>query len=344
MVEQTISRPFVGSPLPRPWSHRAATKLFHACRRWQLIGNIHLEQREHPIVDATRPHNGPVSPPITLVCIADTHNSKPQLPHGDILLHAGDLSQYGTFDEVQSQLHWLNSHPHQHKIIIAGNHDLLLDSAFVQSHPDRELDLHTGKRRADLDWGDVHYLQHGSVSIEVRTATMSRLVRVFGSPWTPRMGSWAFQYGPNSGFSWEEAIPHEADVVLVHGPPAGHLDDGGKGCPDLLTELWRARPRVVICGHIHSGRGQELLVFDRVQQYYEDVVLGRRNWMSSLICLGIYTAWQALMSTQRAARGSISGTSRKNEEEQSNPTYLVNAAIAGSHRQAKPRHPYVVLL
>lgn len=282
--------------------------------------------------------------PIKLVCIADTHNLKPELPHGDILLHAGDLSQYGTFDEIQAQLHWLNSQPHQHKIIIAGNHDLLLDSAFVQSHPDRELDRHPGKRRADLDWGGVHYLQHGSVRVEVKTRTTSRLVHVFGSPWTPRMGSWAFQYGPDSGFAWKGAIPHDADVVLVHGPPAEHLDDGGKGCKDLLKELWGARPRVAICGHIHPGRGHELLVYDRLQQYYEDVALGRSNWMTSLLLLGICTAWRALMHVKRAAGGTLSDTGNGDKDEQSTSTWLVNAAIAGGHGKVQKRDPYVVLL
>lgn len=346
MVDQTISRPFVGSHSPLPWSHRAATKLFHACRRWQLgaLGENRLQEEERPVVDATQPHSSPASPSITLVCIADTHNSKPELPHGDILLHAGDLSQYGTFDEIQAQLHWLNSHPHQHKIIIAGNHDLLLDSAFVQSHPDRELDRHPGKRLADLDWGGVHYLQHDSVSVEVRAGTTSRLVHVFGSPWTPRMGSWAFQYGPDSGFAWKEAIPHDADVVLVHGPPAQHLDDGGKGCQNLLTELWRVRPRIAICGHIHAGRGHELLVFDRVQQYYEDVALGRSNWMSSLLLLGICTAWRALVHVKRAARGTLSDTDNKDKDEQSTSTWLVNAAIAGGHTKVQKRNAYVVLL
>lgn len=344
MVEQTISRPFIGNPSSPPWSHRAATKLFHVCRRWQLGGNDRPQEREHIIVDATRPHNGPVSPPITLVCISDTHNSKSELPHGDILLHAGDLTQYGTFDEIQAQLNWLNSHPHQHKITIAGNHDLLLDSAFVQSHPDRELDRHPGKRRADLDWGDVQYLQHGSVSVEVGTGLTSRVLHVFGSPWTPRMGSWAFQYGPDSGFAWAGAIPHDADMAVVHGPPAQHLDNGGKGCPNLLTELWRVRPRLVICGHIHAGRGHELLVYDRVQELYEDVTLGRSKWMSSLLLLGIYTAWRALRHMKTASKDTLSGTRSKDEETQVKSTWLVNAAIAGSHRQAQARDPYVVLL
>ena len=87
--------------------------------------------------------------PMSVVCISDTHNSRPSLPDGDVILHAGDLSQYGTFNEVQDQLDWLNTQPHQHKIVIAGNHDLILDEAFVKNHPDRELNK-PGKSYQDL--------------------------------------------------------------------------------------------------------------------------------------------------------------------------------------------------
>jgi 3',5'-cyclic AMP phosphodiesterase CpdA len=56
-----------------------------------------------------------LSPPISLVCISDTHNThhaQPHLPEGDILIHAGDLTQSGTDDELDDALAWLNSHPH----------------------------------------------------------------------------------------------------------------------------------------------------------------------------------------------------------------------------------------
>ncbi|KAH8838858.1 hypothetical protein MCOR27_010049 [Pyricularia oryzae] len=54
-----------------------------------------------------------------------------QLPPGDSLVHAGDLSQYGTLAEIQAQLTWLAAQPHRHKVVVAGNHDLLLDSEFA---------------------------------------------------------------------------------------------------------------------------------------------------------------------------------------------------------------------
>lgn len=34
------------------------------------------------------------------VCISDTHNHELKLPKGDVLIHAGDLTNQGTFSEV----------------------------------------------------------------------------------------------------------------------------------------------------------------------------------------------------------------------------------------------------
>ncbi|SPO03058.1 uncharacterized protein DNG_05739 [Cephalotrichum gorgonifer] len=178
MPANTISRPFVGQAQKKSVAEKLATRLYDLARR--------LDDRP-----ACRPTTGqPGATPVRIVCISDTHNTSPSdLPMGDILVHAGDLSQFGTFAEIQAQLSWLASQPHPHKIAIAGNHDLLLDAAFVAAHPDRELDR-PGKARGDLEWGDVRYLEHEDVDLTVR----DRSVRIFGSPWTPRCGTWAFQY------------------------------------------------------------------------------------------------------------------------------------------------------
>jgi hypothetical protein len=39
---------------------------------------------------------------IRVVCVSDTHNTQPKLPNGDILLHAGDLTQSGSAEELKS--------------------------------------------------------------------------------------------------------------------------------------------------------------------------------------------------------------------------------------------------
>ena len=42
------------------------------------------------------------------------------IPHGDILIHAGDFSNAGCVSEVKNFNKWLGSLPHKHKIVIAG--------------------------------------------------------------------------------------------------------------------------------------------------------------------------------------------------------------------------------
>jgi hypothetical protein len=37
-----------------------------------------------------------------IVCISDTHNSTVKLPKGDVLIHAGDLTNQGSYSEVGS--------------------------------------------------------------------------------------------------------------------------------------------------------------------------------------------------------------------------------------------------
>lgn len=36
------------------------------------------------------------------VCVSDTHNTTVKLPKGDVLIHAGDLTNQGSFSEVRA--------------------------------------------------------------------------------------------------------------------------------------------------------------------------------------------------------------------------------------------------
>lgn len=58
-----------------------------------------------------------------IVCVSDTHNHTVQIPDGDVLIHAGDVSMRGRLPEIAAFLAWFESLPHQHKIFIAGGHD-----------------------------------------------------------------------------------------------------------------------------------------------------------------------------------------------------------------------------
>ena len=63
-----------------------------------------------------------------LTIISDTHNKHKHitgdLPGGDLLLHAGDLSSMGYEHEIREFAAWYNKlDGYHHKVFIAGNHD-----------------------------------------------------------------------------------------------------------------------------------------------------------------------------------------------------------------------------
>lgn len=43
-----------------------------------------------------------------IVCISDTHNCTVKLPKGDVLIHAGDLTNQGSHTEVRVPMHVLS--------------------------------------------------------------------------------------------------------------------------------------------------------------------------------------------------------------------------------------------
>ncbi|KAI9062035.1 Metallo-dependent phosphatase, partial [Trametes sanguinea] len=197
------------------------------------------------------PSTSPQVPTVRVVCIADTHNLQDRisLPPGDILIHAGDLTNWGTESELSNALKWLSSLPYPHKVFVAGNHDHAL------AIPER--------RDALLaSFPDLIYLEDSSVTLTVN----GHPLKLFGSPRTPKRGEGVFQYLIRST---EWPIPPDTDIVITHGPPKFHLDDGGQGCNFLLAALWRIRPPLHVFGHIHDGRGVAHLDWSRNQRHYE---------------------------------------------------------------------------
>ena len=90
--------------------------------------------------------------PIKVVCVSDTHNQTPALPDGDLLVHAGDLTERGTFAEMQTQLDWLNQQPHLRKVVIAGNHDRILDASYEHAARDTPHQASEVPSANDLKW------------------------------------------------------------------------------------------------------------------------------------------------------------------------------------------------
>ncbi len=175
-----------------------------------------------------------------LVCISDTHGLHENLdvPDGDVLIHAGDLTKVGTLEQIAEAASFLEGLPHRHKIVIAGNHDLGLEYQAEQAE-----ELLTG----------LTYLRDSETTVGS--------VRFWGSPWQPWFFDWAFnlQRGDEIRAKWD-LIPQHTDVLITHGPPMGVLDltfrQEPVGCADLLEAVERVSPQVHVFGHIHEAYGQ----------------------------------------------------------------------------------------
>jgi len=175
------------------------------------------------------------------------------------------------FEEIQLQLDWLDAQQHEHKIVIAGNHDILLDDDAVVHRP--ATFPKGSKTCSHLRWGSVRYLQDESTTVTFRNG---RKLNIYGCPLTPQYGTWAFQYLPIRDV-WKDRVPKDVDILMTHGPPKGHLDNDGAGCPFLLQEIHRVKPRLAVFGHIHAGRGQEILLFDDAQVAFESIQILRQG-------------------------------------------------------------------
>ncbi len=176
---------------------------------------------------------------LKIVCISDSHGQHRdlQIPDGDILIHAGDLTNFGEIEMLKDFNAMLGDLPHRHKIVIAGNHD-----SCCEFEPE--------KCRAILSHGI--YLQDELLEIEG--------LKIYGSPWQPNHFDMAFnlQRGREIRKKWLQ-IPRGVDVLVTHGPPRGHGDDLGygnlTGCEDLLDVVSLLRPKYHIFGHVHGGYG-----------------------------------------------------------------------------------------
>lgn len=176
------------------------------------------------------------------VVISDTHGKHEylELPKGDMIIHAGDISSSGKLDEVQAFLSWYSNLPYEYKIFIAGNHDWFFEDA--------SLSVING-----IIPSDVIYLNDSGIEIEGKY--------YWGSPIQPWFYNWAFnkKRGAEIAMHWD-LIPAHTDILITHGPPFGILDETTAGdhvgCEDLLDKIQNLKIETHIFGHIHEAYGR----------------------------------------------------------------------------------------
>ncbi len=175
---------------------------------------------------------------IKVAAVSDTHGKYYPINPVDLLLVAGDVTNYGGLGEfLKFRAHLLKWRLYIPKIILVpGNHDMMFQED-------------EGYTRALLDdlLIDEEYTYKG--------------FKFYGHPWTVEFGKWAFM--DNVVLDTKAAmIPEGLDVLISHGPPFGLLDktNSGWNAGDeyLRDAINIKKPRYHVFGHIHEAAGQHV--------------------------------------------------------------------------------------
>ncbi|KAF2140829.1 uncharacterized protein K452DRAFT_272486 [Aplosporella prunicola CBS 121167] len=219
----------------------------------------------------------PTSQVVKFLILSDTHSTSAfhrPTPRVDVVLHCGDLTKNGTHDELLKALILLGSISAELKLVIAGNHDIALDTGHYTLEGGSESE---SAKATKLMYGTfaqscgVKFLTEGTYEYRLRSGA---LLRVHASPYTPHHRHSAFQYPrdqdrfnpPNATPQWaynvgtqESIVPEGVDVLMTHGPPQYILDatENGQpaGCEHLRRAVERVRPRLHCFGHLRREYG-----------------------------------------------------------------------------------------
>lgn len=194
-----------------------------------------------------------------VIAISDTHGlhsqMKHELPEGDLLIHAGDLTNVGRKLEIEDVFNWFKDISNRYTygvVFVAGNHDRGFDPKFNIETVGKPIWLQEALNALP---SNIHYLENNSVNING--------INIWGSPITPWFHGdrWAFNKhrGPEIKEIWD-TIPTNTDITVTHGPVYGKLDftEYDKmyvGCFELQKRLYEIKPKYHIGGHIHEGYG-----------------------------------------------------------------------------------------
>jgi hypothetical protein len=195
-----------------------------------------------------------------IACYSDTHGQLPPVVDCDVAIIAGDI---GPYDNWQKQLGFLQGkflpwiYRFKQAIFIAGNHD---DLFVIAPHL-------IPTERVARSIGSVTYLENsmGYIYDDPRNLARSRIASVWGTPHTST-------YGHTGAFmEHEEALSERfskipmCDILISHGAPFGYGDPGYPdrdgtprphvGSTSMLAAIHRIQPKLVVCGHLHSGYG-----------------------------------------------------------------------------------------
>jgi uncharacterized protein len=209
-----------------------------------------------------------------ILTISDIHGqykdfSLEKLPEADVILVAGDLTNYGMRPPFSYQLqaerelemarNWFEQlHQHCPRILwVQGNHDIDMPDDFLEPFAQNIRDQTITLLDPTAAPGGLGSLEFDDQSVSVRGVS---LTCAFDKPYLAEQ--WAFTtVNPLADSSAFDFGYH--DIIVSHGPPLNCLDRTkfGQhiGSPALQQHVLKHQPKLVVCGHVHEAAGIQAL-------------------------------------------------------------------------------------
>ncbi|KAJ1367220.1 hypothetical protein KIN20_028084 [Parelaphostrongylus tenuis] len=178
------------------------------------------------------------------------------IPDGDVLIHAGDFTNYGDLGQVIKFNAEIGRLPHKYKLVVPGNHELGFEDGEDMNEKQLAGLSMLGINKAYDLLSNCTYLCDRSIEVYG--------IKVYGAPWHSMPGySFYRPRGQKMLHKWNQ-IPTKIDVLITHIPPLGHGDfnswnkmDGIlAGDVELLNSVeQRIMPKYHVFGHVHQMHG-----------------------------------------------------------------------------------------
>lgn len=181
-----------------------------------------------------------------VTAISDLHGDRPRLKGGDLLIIAGDLTARNKEDEYYQFNSWICDQDYDRKVVIAGNHDMLLQKdsfQYLEGYPCFDYLCDSGTEYQGL--------------------------KIWGTPWT----QWFYGVNPcctafmlRIEFQLKDKfdlIAEDTDILISHGPCFERLDKtlygqstGSMALRDRVDFLRGKQLKYHFHGHIHEAYGE----------------------------------------------------------------------------------------
>ena len=201
---------------------------------------------------------------LDIIALSDTHGYLPEITTPfDLLLQPGDICpahdhyyayQINWFQHDYAD--WINKLPFKNewsKVVLTwGNHDFVGER--IGKTELACFDITTNNR--------VITLRNEEYDFNYPTDDGVKSLKIFGTPYCKIFGNWAFMISDEKLKQKFSFIPENCDILISHDAPdmnnlglisMGHYSGTNAGNKVLADAIKEKKPKIALCGHIHSG-------------------------------------------------------------------------------------------